>query len=237
MRLKKENICSYFKKGTNLISASRFLKPDDLKVFPHYVFGPWRRRGPIKNSRCDGLFLLFLKYIAPFPLRLTPAGGMSHFLLKQEEEGMWGGEGGGVDYIIAHKSGCGQIQNNIKMKKHLSVTEEEVQLRLNSVFAVNERIKRTKEWKSSAVHRSLFISCNTLFFFFFSPLRARFPLPIPLSRSRCLTRESAASHSSLTACLKVVNLKSFLFLSPPQFYFIYFLASPEGTRPNLQRMW
>lgn len=55
---------------------------------------------------------------------------MSHFLLKRVEEGMewgwgWGVGGGvGVDYIVAHKRGCGQIENNIKMKKHFSVMKK-----------------------------------------------------------------------------------------------------------------
>lgn len=133
-RLKKENRKKktfqsvLILKGTNWILAC--LKPGDLKVFPRYVFGPWQWWGPIKICRHDGLLLLFLKYIAPFSLRPTPAGGMSHFLLKRVEEGMewgwgWGVGGGvGVDYIVAHKRGCGQIENNIKMKKHFSVMKK-----------------------------------------------------------------------------------------------------------------
>lgn len=126
VRFNKVNVFLFWRR-TNWIFASRFLKPDELKVFPRFVYGPWRRRGPIKNCRCDGLFLLFLKYIGPFPLRPTPAGGMSHFLLKRQQEGMaWrdGGGGVGFDYIIAHVRGCGQIHNNIKMKRHFSVIKE-----------------------------------------------------------------------------------------------------------------
>lgn len=136
---------------------------------------PWRPPLVISEVYCSiSSAAHAIRRNVPFPLE---AGGGGD------------GVGVGVDYIVAHKRGCGQIENNIKMKKHFSVMKKSWHfIRFDWTVCLcsqrkNKKDRGMRELRSSQVNLSVATLLLQLLSFFFLCV-PDFPLLIPLSPSK-----------------------------------------------------